>query len=998
MTFSGTVPVTVNNGANVNVTLLTNTYSSGGFQFTGNAGSTINMGTSVLYGTGAFTLNSDATLECGAAAGLDSTLSNSGTKTLSTSANYTYNGSTAQVTGILLPANVGDLEINNANGVTISSNTIVDDTLFLVSGNVTTGANTIAIGPAGWTNRTSGHVVGTFKKNVATGSGVARTFEIGDASNYTPIDLTFANVGTAGDITAATTPLEHPQITSSIIDPSKSVNRYYTLANSGVGFDQYNATFNFVTGDVDGSANTGNFLVQKWDGANWTDLTEGVRTATSTQILGATSFSDFAIGEELVGVFTITATAGPNGSIAPSGEVGVIAGEDQEFIFTPADCYKVDSVFVDGVYEPTAITSYTFHNVADVHTIYVKFALIQYTITVTQGVNGTIDPGTILVGCGGSQAFSIAPEVGYHIDSVFVDDVYVPDSLASYTFTDVQADHAITAKFKINTYALVIDVVGNGSVTRDPDLVLYDHGTSVNLEAVPDDISWEFKQWSGDLTGSENPKSIIMDGPKSVTATFEQNPAYLVTYRSFTVDSIAFDTDKKGKVGKYEKRKVDKVDFELYVVNPFILASPDLHVEFGYAIDTTNFAFGTIPPSAATCPDGKMKKWDFVFPALNTGDTVKIFGFGIKGKPQKVSKYYWTDGGAMIGDKLKDVVFTRNVPKMPMPNRVNALYETFLYGGYGSNGMVVGQIRSDSNKYFGWFQTLKYGDAWKSLNKKGVLHTGSPHGFDNFVSAKPFVKQQKKLEPTKYNNILFANLLALKFNITASAMGINPVGFGDLIYDDPAVEGPFDGMMIRDIATYADQIMMGWLVDALDSRGKPIKEHHFLDASAPGSFDDLNYAVGRINYAFEGDLDTLKFADSLKFTGARALLDIPYLRANEGVIPTVIIPLAEIIPQEPTGFSLYQNYPNPFNPMTTIEFDLPADAFVTLKVYNTLGQEVATLLDKELMSDGNQEVQFDAHNLASGVYFYRIVAEGLDDEENMNNSRFQQVMKMLLIK
>jgi len=50
------------------------------------------------------------------------------------------------------------------------------------------------------------------------------------------------------------------------------------------------------------------------------------------------------------------------------------------------------------------------------------------------------------------------------------------------------------------------------------------------------------------------------------------------------------------------------------------------------------------------------------------------------------------------------------------------------------------------------------------------------------------------------------------------------------------------------------------------------------------------------------------------------------------------------------------------------------------------------------MSDGNQEVTFDAKNLASGVYFYRISAQGLDDDGNMNNSTFHQVMKMILIK
>jgi hypothetical protein len=75
----------------------------------------------------------------------------------------------------------------------------------------------------------------------------------------------------------------------------------------------------------------------------------------------------------------------------------------------------------------------------------------------------------------------------------------------------------------------------------------------------------------------------------------------------------------------------------------------------------------------------------------------------------------------------------------------------------------------------------------------------------------------------------------------------------------------------------------------------------------------------------------------------------------------------------PVRFSLFQNYPNPFNPTTTIHFSLPQRERVTLKIFDVLGREVATLANGEL-SAGEQSVQFNATNLSSGIYFYQMMA------------------------
>ncbi len=88
----------------------------------------------------------------------------------------------------------------------------------------------------------------------------------------------------------------------------------------------------------------------------------------------------------------------------------------------------------------------------------------------------------------------------------------------------------------------------------------------------------------------------------------------------------------------------------------------------------------------------------------------------------------------------------------------------------------------------------------------------------------------------------------------------------------------------------------------------------------------------------------------------------------------------------PTKLVLHQNYPNPFNPTTQISFAIPKPENVIIEVYNTLGQKVETLLNRRLQA-GNHEVEFNAANLSSGLYFYRIEA-----------GKFQDVKKMILIR
>jgi len=92
----------------------------------------------------------------------------------------------------------------------------------------------------------------------------------------------------------------------------------------------------------------------------------------------------------------------------------------------------------------------------------------------------------------------------------------------------------------------------------------------------------------------------------------------------------------------------------------------------------------------------------------------------------------------------------------------------------------------------------------------------------------------------------------------------------------------------------------------------------------------------------------------------------------------------------PKGFALYQNYPNPFNPSTIINYSIPVNGFVSLNVFNTLGQKIADLVnDKE--PAGNYEISFDAQHLTSGIYFYRLSVSS-------KAKSFTQTKKMIVLK
>ncbi|MGD0339551.1 MAG: T9SS type A sorting domain-containing protein [Bacteroidota bacterium] len=179
----------------------------------------------------------------------------------------------------------------------------------------------------------------------------------------------------------------------------------------------------------------------------------------------------------------------------------------------------------------------------------------------------------------------------------------------------------------------------------------------------------------------------------------------------------------------------------------------------------------------------------------------------------------------------------------------------------------------------------------------------------------------------------------------------------------------------------------------LTSWGIPFRWQTSVDANT----DPVEY----IFHLFGSNMDTTitqLYDDSLYFDASNCLLPNTYytwsVKATDGIDTTSSTSQRTFrTPKEASGidqtdkipgrYSLSQNYPNPFNPQTTISYSLPRASCVTLRIYDPTGREIATLINNERKAAGNYEVSFDATELSSGVYFYRLSTENFTEVKSM---------------
>ncbi|MBI3194932.1 MAG: T9SS type A sorting domain-containing protein [Ignavibacteriae bacterium] len=380
---------------------------------------------------------------------------------------------------------------------------------------------------------------------------------------------------------------------------------------------------------------------------------------------------------------------------------------------------------------------------------------------------------------------------------------------------------------------------------------------------------------------------------------------------------------------------------------------------------------------------GKVRiTWDKIY-LDTTGQSPQITAYGVwrkipagmavmKSAPSSMA--IMNDTLGLLYDYLGTVYATQS----PSYNFVaQTLYDS---SGSGTNDeqYLITAHTSDPNVYF-------------------ISETGTGHSVDNStqftVAAKWNIVSVPRSVPNYSVSALFPNSTSNAFAFDGAYVSTSTLSNGTAYWlkfsdnQEITVAGYF-----RESDTI--QVMSGW--NMIGSISSPVA-CTLIVSEPPGMVVSkfFGYGIG----GYDDKTDTIQpgkgYWVKVAQAGKLILSSSTALSASNRI---KIVPTSELPPsppdeevtnhqsQIPTHFALEQNYPNPFNPSTVISYSLPVHSFVTLKIYNTLGEEVATLAE-EVQDAGYKSVEWNAEHIPSGMYFYRL-----------QTSEFTQMKKLLLIK
>jgi len=256
--------------------------------------------------------------------------------------------------------------------------------------------------------------------------------------------------------------------------------------------------------------------------------------------------------------YTIQSSAGAGGAISPAGATIVNSGGTQTYTITPAACYSISDVVVNGV-SVGAVSSYTFSNVTANQTIAAVFSLKSYTIASSAGTGGSISPaGSGSINCGSSQTYTITPSAGYSIADMIVDGIS-QGALGSYTFSNVSANHTIAATFSLNTFTVTASAGTGGSISPS-GVSSVNYGGNITYTIAP---SLGYKV-AGVLINGVSVGAMTSYTFSNVT----QNQTISVTFATAPVYTITASAGAGGVISPFGKVKVTKGAGQTFTITP----------------------------------------------------------------------------------------------------------------------------------------------------------------------------------------------------------------------------------------------------------------------------------------------------------------------------------------------------------------------------------------------------------------------------------------------
>ncbi|MEB2328867.1 MAG: T9SS type A sorting domain-containing protein [Ignavibacteriaceae bacterium] len=280
--------------------------------------------------------------------------------------------------------------------------------------------------------------------------------------------------------------------------------------------------------------------------------------------------------------------------------------------------------------------------------------------------------------------------------------------------------------------------------------------------------------------------------------------------------------------------------------------------------------------------------------------------------------------------------------------------------------------------------TSEFGLAWSTLYpiSGSGLSSGDPQG-TKILYYSPGINGGVPVEVAGKVNMTIISDTNNFFNVQALQVGVTPVSHPSIGWSDDGSRiacffsgfqpgDSLDGFNFNDIYyTYSDDNGLTWATPE-NLTNTPDWDELYPTVSLTGNTSNLFH----VKYHATRGPGSQSFTDNA-----------PVYRVYQVYQKVAITSINNISSEIPEKFDLKQNFPNPFNPETKIRFDITKASNVSLKVYDSMGREIATLINNQTAPVGTNEVTFNASNLSSGVYFY-----------TLSSGDFKMTKKMLLMK